>query len=289
MTGWRDTLANRVTDAAGARIVLNAARPFYVYVLCRSDGTPFYVGKGVGLRIFQHEAEARNSDRLTHKLNVIRSTSRRGESIRYCVESSFTVESEALARERELIALFGRSDRRQGPLTNQTDGGEGASNPSEESRERRRENLAGVDAGDDQRRIANRFFQELCSVASVPVKPLSRFKPERLHANRSSFAMSPRQAAALAASAIANRVMLVEGAILPRRMSLNGVPMVIENGVGRDMLSSGMVTLVDDALGRETLKLTTTGFRYVLSIIDRNTLLSAGITDPLVTWPASTT
>jgi hypothetical protein len=33
----------------------------YVYVLCRPDRTPFYVGKGVHRRVFAHEAEARQN------------------------------------------------------------------------------------------------------------------------------------------------------------------------------------------------------------------------------------
>lgn len=280
MTAWIEMLGDRLTDTVGARTAVASARQHYVYVLSRADGTPFYVGKGVGLRCLNHEAEARNSDRLTHKLNVIRSMARRGETIRYCIESDFESESEALSRERQLIALFGRHDLRRGPLTNQTDGGEGASNPSEESREQRRQSLWG-DAEDEERRIANQWFQKLCDVRSVPIKALNgKFKPERLHANRTKFAFSDRQAAALAASAIANRVLLEPGAELPRRLSIEDIDMAIENGVGRDILSSGMATLADDTLGAETLKLTSGGFCYLVSSVGRNTLEDAGVLFP---------
>jgi hypothetical protein len=204
---------------------------------------------------------------------------RKNETVNYCIESSFDLEIDALARERTLIKLFGRHDLGLGPLTNQTDGGEGASNPSEESRERKRQNLWGNEAENDERRIANRFFQQICSVQSVPVKPVSDFKRERLFANRSSFAMSPRQAAALATSAIANRVLLVPSAVLPRLLILEEIPMVIENGVGRDILSSGMAMLSDTNIGRESFSLTVDGYQYIVSVIGRDTLISAGVLD----------
>jgi hypothetical protein len=276
---WIDVLGSRIAGAAAVRVQLAASRPHYVYVLCRVDGTPFYVGKGVQHRCFHHEAEARNTDRLTHKLNLLRAMHRRGEPVGYCIESSFPTEQEAHARERHLIALFGRHDQRRGPLTNQTDGGEGASNPSEESRERRRQSLWG-EAEDEERRAANRWFRTLCEVRSVPVKPLSRFRPERLHANRAEFAMSPRQAAALVGSAVANHVLLQPGAVIPRLMGVEGIAMAIENGVGRDILSSGMATVADPTVGAETLALTEAGFGFIVSALGRGVLEDAGVLLP---------
>ena len=48
----------------------------YVYVLCRPNRTPFYVGKGVNRRVLAHEAEARQNHRVGEpnpfKSNVIR-------------------------------------------------------------------------------------------------------------------------------------------------------------------------------------------------------------------------
>lgn len=279
MTAWIEVLKGRIEDAVAARGRLANAGLHYVYVLCRSDGTPFYVGKGVQHRCFHHEAEARNTERLTHKLNLLRAMHRRGEAIGYCIESSFETEAQAHVRERHLIATFGRHDQGRGPLTNQTDGGEGASNPSMESRERRRQSLWG-EAEDEERRAANTWFQTLCEVRSVPVKPLSRFKPERLHANRTDFAMSQRQAAALTASAVANHVLLQPGAIIPRLMTIDGIAMSIENGVGRDILSSGMAIIADGAIGVETLSLTPTGYRFIVSTMEQRMLEAAGVLVP---------
>jgi hypothetical protein len=220
---WASIIGSRLCSAQDAAHHIAGGQPHYVYILARADGIPFYVGKGCKNRAFQHEAEARTSERLTHKLNVIRSMWNKGEAVNYCIESFHEEEASALARERALIQLWGRHDLCRGPLTNQTDGGEGASNPSEKSREQRRQNLWGEDAPEADRRTANRFFQQLCSVQSVPIKPLVKFKTERLWANRDKFAMSSRQAAALAASAIANRILLCEGAIIPRMLTLGRV------------------------------------------------------------------
>lgn len=277
---WTNLISMRLGDADLARRQIASGPVHYVYILARQDGTPFYVGKGVRGRVFQHEAEARMTERLSHKLNIIRSMKRRNETIRYCIECFHEDEADALARERELIHLFGRHDLGRGPLTNQTDGGEGASNPSEESRERRRQNLWGEDAPDEGRRAANRFFQKLCAVESVPIKPLANFKPERLYANRDRFRMSVRQAAALAASAIVNRVLLAEGALIPRLMTLDSTPMAIENGVGRDILSSGMARLGGGELGREILSLSAEGYRFLCRELDQQLLVDSGVVEP---------
>ena len=37
--------------------------PFYVYVLRRPCGAPFYVGMGQGIRVHMHERVARSADR----------------------------------------------------------------------------------------------------------------------------------------------------------------------------------------------------------------------------------
>lgn len=194
--------------------------------------------------------------------------------------TAFTTMRRRLSRERELINLIGRHDLKRGPLTNQTDGGEGASNPSEESRQRRRDTLWGEEAEDPERQIANRYFQTLCAVRSVTLKAAATFKAEALWANRATFGMSPRQAASLAESAIQNRVLLERGALLPRRMVVDGVEVVIENGVGRDILSSKMADLADEAPGRKVFRLTEAGFKFLAGSMGRDLLIDAGVLQP---------
>ena len=263
-----------------ARRALAGAKPFYVYVLCRPDGSPFYVGKGVNQRVFQHEAEARSTTALTHKLNLIRSLHKRGLAVLYHIDQSFHDETQALAHERHLIAYIGRHDLKAGPLTNQTDGGEGTSNPSEESRQRRRDSLWG-DAADPERQLANQYFQRLTPVRSVPIKPVATFRNAAgLWKNDETIGMSRRQAAALLASAIENRVLLERGALIPRRLVVDGVEFIIENGVGRDMISSGMITLAESRPTIEVLRLTEHGFRYVVAQFDEASLIDAGVLAP---------
>lgn len=269
------------TTADEVRRILAQGPRYYVYVLCRPDGRPFYVGKGLGERILHHEAEARTTRRLTHKLNLIRALHRRSEAVCYRFDSFHDEERAALARERELIRTLGRHDLGLGPLTNQTDGGEGTSNPSEESRQRRRETLWGDAPEDDERQVANRFFQKLCSVKSVPIKPLGRYRVEGLWANRADFPLSRRSAAALAASAIANRILLEPGALIPRRLSIAEVDLIIENGAGRDMLSSGMAELASGQEGFEVLKLTWRGHESIIQHLGRDVLEDAGVLMPL--------
>jgi hypothetical protein len=93
---------------------------FYVYVLFRPSGEPFYVGKGCGRRLNAHESDARGND---HKARIIRQAKAAGLEIpRVKIAESLT-ESGAFEIERAFIAALGRDPI--GPLVNLTDGGEG--------------------------------------------------------------------------------------------------------------------------------------------------------------------
>lgn len=92
--------------------------------------------------------------------------------------------------------------------------------------------------------------------------------------------MTPRQSAALAASAIANHCLLHPEAQIPRRMHFDGTDLAIENGVGRDILSSGMASLSETAVGTEIFRLSTAGLAFVISSLGRSMLESAGIVIP---------
>lgn len=273
--------ADPVCDAE-CRVRLRAlVAPFYVYVLHKPDGTPFYVGKGVGLRVLQHASEARNRARLTHKLNTIRSIERRGGEVCYSVVGVFDDEGEAHRHEMMLIGQIGRYDLGLGPLTNQTDGGEGGSNPSQESRSRRTSTLAGDDAASEDRRAANRFFKELLDVGSVPIKQLGSLTFEPLTAHPSARKPTARQAAALAASALTNRVLIEVDAQLPRRITFEGFDGMIENGVGRDILKSGLAELAEVTVPEdEVFVLTSSGVAAIRTFIPADILLSGGVLLP---------
>ncbi len=57
--------------------------------------------------------------------------------------------------------------------------------------------------------------------------------------------------------------------------------MAIENGAGRDILSSGMALLADEAVGYETLALTADGYRTILETVGSDTLEDAGVLIPI--------
>jgi hypothetical protein len=102
------------------------SKKFYVYVLARPDGTPFYVGKGKGRRVHDHEMYARSRCGC-HKCNIIRKIWRNGGQVQKYIVFETEDEREAFMYECEMIALYGRDK-----LCNLTDGGEGGSNKSKE-------------------------------------------------------------------------------------------------------------------------------------------------------------
>ena len=106
---------------------------FYTYAYLRSKdsktakaGTPYYIGKGHGNRAYNyHRRTPVPKDR---------------SKIIFLKEN--VTEEEAFTYEREMILFYGRKDLGTGILINWTDGGEGTSNPSLETRRRMVKNRA---------------------------------------------------------------------------------------------------------------------------------------------------
>lgn len=98
----------------GDRWLRASGERYYVYVLQRPDRVPFYVGKGSGRRVFEHEAEARRhhpfGESNPFKCNVIRKIIREGGQVRYAISAAFprAHEMACLRHEAELIARHGR-------------------------------------------------------------------------------------------------------------------------------------------------------------------------------------
>jgi DNA-binding transcriptional regulator YiaG len=88
---------------------------FYTYVLSKTDGTPYYVGKGRNNRY-------RNCGN-NHARNITRSILLAGESVKITIIEAES-EQHALDKEVELIKLYGRLDLHTGTLCNLTDGGD---------------------------------------------------------------------------------------------------------------------------------------------------------------------
>lgn len=110
---------------------------YYVYVLCDLDGVPFYVGKGRGQRWKSHESESRGRRGTAPRYAKIREILATGVSSvpKKQVETGLT-EEEAYEFETAWIARLGRADLGLGPLTNLSDGGEGASGHVQSPEER---------------------------------------------------------------------------------------------------------------------------------------------------------
>lgn len=105
---------------------------FYVYVLSRPNGEPFYVGLGSGRRVLDHETAARLKAR-DYKSNIIRKCWAAGEKIGKRIEAFYPTRQAVAAAERALIAKIGRRDLGAGPLVNLTAGGDGTHELSQEA------------------------------------------------------------------------------------------------------------------------------------------------------------
>jgi len=84
---------------------------YYVYFYLRTDGTPYYVGKGTGIRAYKH---CKNDIIHTPK-----------DSSKILIYHDNLTEMWAFILERYYIRWFGRKDIGTGILRNRTDGGEG--------------------------------------------------------------------------------------------------------------------------------------------------------------------
>ena len=106
---------------------------FYTYAYLRSKtsktaeaGTPYYIGKGKKGRAYGYH---RRTPVPKDKSKII-------------ILKENLSEQEAFTHEKEMILFYGRKDLGTGILMNWTDGGEGTSNPSQETRRRMMENRA---------------------------------------------------------------------------------------------------------------------------------------------------
>lgn len=257
---------------------------YYVYMLCRPDGRPFYVGKGLNRRALEHESEARRAHPVGEanpfKCNVIRKIIRDGGSVIYRIDSVFAPDDQlsCLKQEADLITQHGRLHE-GGYLTNLAGGIGNMAGAAPFSLERHRATLSGEPADNPERATLNRFLQAIGPVASVPIKPIrqiSRILPTTPHPQ-------PRQATlrcayALIASASASAQILRPDAMIPRSFIYQGVEAIIENGVARDLVKAGMATLIPhDDPRSEAFRLSAHQIQILAQTVGRESLRARGL------------
>ena len=255
---------------------------FYVYILRRPDGQEFYVGKGKKDRVFYHVREAQHETRYSsnpYKTNIIRSILKSGAQIIYEIDSLFEDEVLAYKRETQLIEKLKRLHE-GGLLTNLAPGGGSTAGAAPHSKEKHRASLGGVPTDDSERAILNRFLLSLGQPKSICVKVVGRVtrpKPTQAfkHVTRKP---TKRQALAIVASAIANGIELSSGCEVPRRFTHKGVDAFVENGVSRDIVTSGLAKVLpaEDPL-YETFIIDTEGLADIIRLIGEKQLRSYGL------------
>jgi hypothetical protein len=101
---------------------------FYTYAYLREDRTPYYIGKGKSNRAYCRSKKCIKPPK---------------DKLRILILKQNLTEEEAFGHEKYMIAVFGRKDLGTGILHNKTDGGEGSSNPSVETRKKMSESKIG--------------------------------------------------------------------------------------------------------------------------------------------------
>ena len=99
---------------------------FYTYAYLREDGTPYYIGKGKGDRLYTKDKREFKPPKDKSRIIFLKQN---------------LTEEEAFKHEIYMIAVLGRKDLGTGILRNKTDGGEGSSGAivSEETRRKQSE------------------------------------------------------------------------------------------------------------------------------------------------------
>ena len=139
--------------------------------------------------------------------------------------------------------------------------------------------LSGTPEDNPERAVLNRFVLGIAAMSSVVVKPLRQIiaKPTVPFPSKKP-SLTLRQATAVVASASANSIPMDDACRIPRRLEVEGVAGLIENGVACDLISSGSATLVS-ALhpADEAFDLSQAQARTITGLIGRAKCVDLGI------------
>lgn len=136
---------------------------FYTYIYLDQEGIPFYVGKGKGKRyiICAHLNKYNCSPFLVRKIKKIGIDN---VVIEFALKN--VCEECALCCEVDLISIIGRRSKREGPLVNLSEGGEGISGyiHTKESKQKISEALKGKPAWNKGKNLSDRHKQKISNV-----------------------------------------------------------------------------------------------------------------------------
>lgn len=86
--------------------IIDPKNRFYVYTLAYPDGVVFYVGKGSGGRVLEHEGEAQRGHKC-RKCEIIRSVWGSGKRVKRAIILRTNDELDAFKEEKRLIEQYG--------------------------------------------------------------------------------------------------------------------------------------------------------------------------------------
>lgn len=113
------------------RVIKTGPERFYVYKLLTPTGLIFYVGKGIGTRILDHEKEIYSTHFRTHtnwkKLNKIAAILSSNKKVGYVIDTWHRSDDSAHIRENELILIH---ERRSPQVFTNSNGQRWRGNPS---------------------------------------------------------------------------------------------------------------------------------------------------------------
>ena len=114
---------------------------YYTYAYLREDKTPYYIGKGKGNRLYKRGSRVFAPPKDKSRIIFLKKN---------------LTEEEAFKHEIYMIDVFGRKDLGTGILHNLTDGGEGISNLSDETRKK----MSEVKKGENNPNYGKIFSEE---------------------------------------------------------------------------------------------------------------------------------
>jgi hypothetical protein len=268
---------------------------FYTYLLLTPELEPFYVGKGKGIRLLQHETEALRETAIyksnPFKCNKIRKIVSLGKHVSYRVDRVFGDDEEACLRREEELIFFYKRRCDGGILTNLAAGLGSLSSRDPLTTGRHAATLAGVVHGNPERTTMNLFLQSLGQVASVPIKPLNEYRIRLVGAYPSPKSLknvTMRNGLTIVASALASGLKIEPEVIIPRKFTIapelenwplktpppTKVEGVIENGAASDILKLNLVTLVPAELPEnEAFQLNAAQAQRIIALVGEKALL----------------